>query len=225
MFYSPRIKRPAEKIPSVANTIFNVDLSAEIRKDLSKLTLKGLRSRLAPLLQLIRQIAEKEDVSPKTIAAHALQLISNESKDLSTSNFCKEIISKGTFADNSKIMSIDKSTFLNDLLEFCKQKYTSFRLICKSEDIIFPSYSKLAEYRKDAVLVNELTYVNHVHNATIGISLSYRRILFQSLLLLFQTLPPIVDSEFPLSVKIADGLDGSGCHQIYNHYQLNPTPS
>ena len=225
MFYSPRIKRPAEKIPPVANTIFNVDLSAEIRKDLSKLTLKGLRSRLAPLLQLIRQIAEKEDVSPKTIAAHALQLISNESKDLSTANFCKEIISKGTFADNSKIMSIDKSTFLLDPLEIGKQKYTSFRLICKSEDIIFPSYSKLAEYRKDAVLVNELTYVNNVHNVTIGISLSYRRILFQSLLRLFQSLPPIVDSEFPLSVKIADSLDGSGCHQIYNHYQLNPTPS
>ena len=122
-------------------------------------------------------------------------------------------------------MSIDKSTFLLDLLEIGKEKYTSFRLICKSEDIIFPSYSKLAEYRKDAVLVNELTYVNNVRNVTIGISLSYRKILFQSLSRLFQTLPPIVDSEFPLSVKITDGLDGSGCHQIYNQYQLNPNSS
>ena len=103
MFYSPRIKQPAEKLPSVDNTIFTVDLSAEIRKNLSKLTLKGLRTRLAPLLQLIRQISAKEDVA---MCAHALQLISNESKDLSTANFCKEIISKGTFADNSKIMSI-----------------------------------------------------------------------------------------------------------------------
>ena len=180
MFYSPRIERPAEKIPPVGNMIFTADLSAEIRKDLSKLTIKGLRSRLAPLLQLIRQIAEKEDVSAKTIAAHALQLISNETKDVSTANFCKEIIAKGTFANNSKIMSIDKSTFLLDLLEIGKEKYTSFRLLCKSEDIIFPSYCKLAEYRKDAVLVNELTYVNNVHNVTIGISLftdkSYSRV-------------------------------------------------
>ena len=153
MFYSPRVKRPAEKIPSVGNTIFTADLSAEIRKDLSKITLKGLRSRLAPLLQLIRQIVEKEDVCAKAIAAHTLPFISNESKDVSTANFCKEIIAKGTFADNSKIMSIDKSTFLLDLLEIGKEKYTSFLLICKSEDIIFPSYSKLAEYRKDAVLV------------------------------------------------------------------------
>ena len=177
---SPRIKQPTEKIPSVGNSIFTADLSAEIRKDISKLTLKGLRSRLAPLLQLIRQIAEKEDVSAKAISAHALQLISNESKDLSTANFCKEIIAKGTFADNSKTMPIDKSTFLLDLLEIGEAKYTSFRLICKSEDIIFPSYSKLVEYRKDAVLVNELTYVNNVHDVTIGsqylIEISYSRV-------------------------------------------------
>ena len=38
-------------------------------------------------------------------------------------------------------------------------KYTYFRLIWKSEDIIIPSYSKLADYRKDVVLVNELAYV------------------------------------------------------------------
>ena len=26
-------------------------------------------------------------------------------------------------------------------------------------------------------------------------------------------------------MKIADGIDGSGCHQIYNQYEINPTPS
>ena len=138
MFCSPRITRPTEKIHSVGNSIFTADLSAEIRKDISKLTLKGLRSRLAPLLQLIRQIAEKEDVSAKAIATHALQLLSNGSKDLSMANLCKEILAKGKFADNSKIMPIDKSTFLLDLLEIGKAEYTSFRLICKSDDIIFP---------------------------------------------------------------------------------------
>ena len=116
MFYSPRIERTAEKITPVCNMIFTADLSAEIRKDLSKLTIRGLRSRLAPLLRLIRQIAEKEDVSAKAIAAHTLPFISNESKDVSTANFCKEIIAKGTFANNSKIMSIDKSKSSNMLI-------------------------------------------------------------------------------------------------------------
>ena len=112
-----------------------------------------------------------------------------------------------------------------ELLEIGKRKYSSFRSICRSENIIFPSYSKLAEYRKDAVLVNELAYVHNDHNITIGIALSYRRILFQSLTRLFQTLSRLTNSDFPLSVKISDGLDGSGCHQIYNQYELNPTPT
>ena len=225
MFYTPIIEHPAKKRSSGDTTIFTADISAETRKPLSEVTLKGLRVRLAPLLKLINQIAEKEEVDAKTIAAYALQLISNESKDLSTANFCKEIIRRGTFADDSKIISVDKSTFLLDLLEIGKRKYSSFRSICRSENIIFPSYSKHAEYRKDAVLVNELAYVHNDHNITIGIALSYRRILFQSLTRLFQTLPRLTNSDFPLSVKISDGLDGSGCHQIYNQYELNPTPT
>ena len=44
------------------------------------------------------------------------------------------------------------------------------------------------------------------------------------MLRLFEILPPLNDSQFPLTIKIKDGLDGSGCHQIYNQYEINPTP-
>ena len=92
-----------EKIPSVGNTIFTGNLSAEIRKDLSKLTLKGLRCRLAPLLQLIRLIAEKEDDSAKAIAAHELQLISNESKDLSRQTSARKSLQRGHLQITQKL--------------------------------------------------------------------------------------------------------------------------
>lgn len=190
-------------------------MSIDVRKPLSELTLKGLRTRLAPLLKLINQIAENENVHTKIIAAYAFQLISNESKDLSTAKYCKEFISKGTFVENSKSMPLDKSTFLLDLLEIGKRKYTNFRRLCKSENITFPSYSKLALYRQNVILSNELTFVNNEKNITIGIAISYRSILIQSLRL-FETIPPIDESQFPLKFKIADGLDSSGCHQIYN---------
>ena len=62
-------------------------------------------------------------------------------------------------------------------------------------------------------------------NAAIGIAVSYKRILHHSLTRLFEKIPPLSDSQFPLTIKIADGLDGSGCHQIYNQFELNPTTS
>ena len=38
-----------------------------------------------------------------------------------------------------------------------------------------------------------------------------------------ETKRPLSHSQFPLTIKIADGFDGSGCHQIYNQYEFNPT--
>ena len=121
-------------------------------------------------------------------------------------------------------MPIDKSAFLLDLLEIGRRKYANFRRLCNSEQITFPSYSKLALYRHSITLTNELVFVHNEMNIAIGIAISYRNILHQSMLRLFEILPPLNDSQFPLTIKIADGLDGSGCHQIYNQYEINPTP-
>ena len=31
------------------------------------------------------------------------------------------------------------------------------------------------------------------------------------------------ETQFPLSIKISDGLDGSGSHQVYNQFQESPS--
>ena len=134
----------------------------ELIKPLSQLTLKALRTRLGPVLKIIYAFSLKEEVDTKIIAAYALMLLSNESRDVNTANVCKEIIATGTNANLSKIMPIDNSTFLLDILEIGKRKYTNFRCLCRSENITIPSYSRLAQYRNDVNLVNELTFVTNL---------------------------------------------------------------
>ena len=118
-------------------------------------------------------------------------------------------------------MSIPKATSLLDILEIGKRKYTDFRHPCKSENIQFPAYSKISQYRSDVILANEIGYFRNEIESIIGVGLSYRRILEQTVQRLFDTLPPIVESHYPLSIKVADGLDGSGSHQLYNQFEAN----
>ena len=155
--------------------IVEFDLSIEKRKPLSQLTLKALKTRLNPLLKLITSVATIEETDPKIIAANALMLISNESRDVNPSHVCKEIIRSGTFAIEAITMPIDKSAFLLDLLEIGRREYTNFRRLCKSEQTTFPSYSRL--YRHSITLTNELVFVHNEMNIAIGIAISYRNIL------------------------------------------------
>ena len=78
VIYSPIVEHPAKKTSSFDKTIFEDDLSSEIRKPLSELTLKGLRDKLSSLLNFINPIVEKQEVDSKTIAAYALQFVSNQ---------------------------------------------------------------------------------------------------------------------------------------------------
>ena len=70
--------------------IIETDISKEIRKPLSQLTIKGLRLRFLPLLNLIGAIEEKllQHTHSKIIAAYALKLISNESRHTNTVDVC-----------------------------------------------------------------------------------------------------------------------------------------
>ena len=81
LFYSFLPTSPPKKRLTEGKIIIESDLSLEPRKPLSQITLKGLRTRLSPLLILIETIASKEGVDSKTISAYALMLISNESRD------------------------------------------------------------------------------------------------------------------------------------------------
>ena len=220
LFHSLAPNLPHKKRISDEQIIFEADLSQDHRKPLSELTLKSVRLRLSSLLNLIEILAEKEQTTPTEIAAYALQLISNDKHDAKTACVCKEIISKGTYSPTS-IMPLEKSMFLLDLLEIGKRKYTDFRLLCKQEGLIFPQYAKLAEYRSDIVLSNELVYLQKAVSGNIGIAISYRSILRQTISRLVQTIPHIDASKYPLTFKVSDGLDGSGCYNEYNQLQDN----
>ena len=201
-------------------TIFHAEISKEVRKPLSLLTNKGLKVRLAPLINLIETLATKEGVDTKTIASYALQLVSSSSRDLKTASFCREIISKGSFGQH---FPIDKSAFLLDQLEIGKRKYIELRKLLKSENVHFPPYLDVAHYRTDITIANELQLLWNKCEYAIGIRIPYNRILQQTVSRLIDTLPEIKEDRFPLSMKISDGLDGSGSHQIYN--QLQPSSS
>ena len=85
LFYTFPSTRPLKKRIHDEKIIVEFDLSIEKRKPLSQLTLKALRTRLNPLLNLITSVTTIEETDPKIIAAYALMLISNESKDVNTS--------------------------------------------------------------------------------------------------------------------------------------------
>ena len=220
LFHSLAPNLPHKKRISDEQIIFEADLSQDNRKPLSELTLKSVRLRLSSLLNLIEILAEKEQTTPTEIAACALQMISNDKHDAKTACVCKEIISQGTYSPTS-IMPLEKSVFLLDLLKIGKRKYTDFRLLCKQEGLIFPQYVKLAEYPSDIVLSNELVYLQKAVSGNIGIAISYRSILRQIISRLVQTIPHIDASKYPLTFKVSDWLDGSGCYNEYNQLQDN----
>ena len=93
--------------------------------------------------------------------------------------------------------------------------------ISPQEGLIFPQYVELAEYGSDIVLSNELVYLQKAVSGNIGIGISYRSILRQTISRLVQTIPHIDESKYPLTFKVSDGLDGSGCHNEYNQLQDN----
>ena len=223
MMFCPLYANPQKKRKSGEDTIiFEANLSQDIRRSLSELTLKSLRLRLSPLLKLIDTLAVKEETTPKRIATLALQLLANEEHDQKTAGFCKELLINGTFAPTYQ-MPLEKSLFLLDFLEIGKRKYTDFRLLCKSEGLIFHPYAKLAEYRSEIVLSNELVYLQKPSVGNIGIGISYKILLKQTLSRLVQTIPDFQSGKYkyPLTFKVSDGLDGSGCHKVYNQIQEN----
>ena len=89
----------------------------------------------------------------------------------------------------------------------------------KSENCFLPSYKKVAFHRAEITLANELEYVHDSYNTTIGISISYRKFLKQTITRLQTTLTNLNTDKFPSILKVSDGLDGSGSHQVYNQLQ------
>ena len=116
-----------------------------IRKTLTQLSLKQIRIRLKELLKHIHKISEIENTPSKTIAAYALHLISNEDNDYDNASVCKNI-EEGTFGLKHNTLPLDKASYLLDMLEIGRLRYTVVRRLFLTENIQLPSYGKLSKH-------------------------------------------------------------------------------
>ena len=98
------------------------------RKSLESLSYKQQRALLSDLLEHIRASADAEYTSPTSIAAIALQLLSNEVDNRKEANVAKKIAYDGDFGNVVKSqISLEKSLFLLDALEIGKRKNSKLR--------------------------------------------------------------------------------------------------
>ena len=69
--------------------IIESDLSMEIRKPLSQITLKALETRMGPVLKITHSLFVKEEVDSKIIAAYALNVNLMNSEMLTPRKFAR----------------------------------------------------------------------------------------------------------------------------------------
>ena len=214
--------------PSIEHTI-NPSIPSEPKeksnsrlKPLFECTLKHQRNRMSNLLDSVREYAEIERILPKQVAALILQFISNDEKDYKVSHICQEIVETGTFASSKRELKHSSCSFLLDYLSLGRRKYAEFRRFMKSENVILTSYNKLSLFRSQVNLLNELQIVTSSMNHPIGITIPYRDILATTVLQLVEFDETLQSVLYPINVTITDGLDGSGCHRLYNQLQDHP---
>ena len=186
------------------------------RKHKLDITTESLTKQLSILIDHINFIAKRESVDAKKIATLSLEILAQREYDRKTTKVCKEIISTGTFAPSNCILVFDKAAALIDILEIGKRKYTQLRLICKPEGFIVPTYRKVSLYRHQVALSNDIEIVKNINNYPIGVAMNYSKILSFTTERLIEVIGPIQETHFPLNIEIADGLDGSGSHKVYN---------
>ena len=99
------------------------------RKILTDLSMQQQRHRLSIVLESIKELSITENTSEITIAALALQLLSNQTANQDIAKLCKSIVHDhypGKF-DNilKKELDVDKAVFFINFLEIGKRKYTT----------------------------------------------------------------------------------------------------
>ena len=135
------------------------------------------------------------------------------------------MIEEGTFGFKSNTLPLDKTSYLLDMLEIGRRNYTEVRRLFLTDNIHLPSFGKLSKHRCKVGLVNFFEFINYNYqdiSIPIGIGISYRKIVHQTTERLLGTISNSCEWRYPLKLIIADGLDGSGSHRIYN--QLTPHP-
>ena len=151
-----------------------------------------------------------------------LELISNKEYDRETSKVCNEIVKTGTFGSALNKTSIQTSSYLLDLLEIGACKYTQLKKLLKQENIIFPSYKIISQFRQEISLSHSVLFVNNPEGHSIGVTVPYYELVGLTIQRHLLNSSHIVEtSQYPISVRIADGLDGSGSHTSYNQVNSN----
>ncbi|KAI6646833.1 hypothetical protein LOD99_9162 [Oopsacas minuta] len=106
-----------EARPSKESTIvFEEDFSRVSRKQISELSNKGMRYRLANLILYLEAVAHREEVSPKMISSYLLLLYSQEEHDVCTANISKnDGFPTKRFISDAKIIfeEVDEERFLS----------------------------------------------------------------------------------------------------------------
>jgi len=88
------------------------------------------------------------------------------------------------------------------------------------DNIEFPTHIKLTAYRKTIHLLDQIEELHLKPYGLVGVYVQYPRIVHKTLVNLLDHLE-IKEVHYPLSVNIADGLDGAGSHKIYKQMQLS----
>ncbi|KAI6653932.1 hypothetical protein LOD99_3108 [Oopsacas minuta] len=197
---------------SQSTSVFEEDFSKPTRKPLRELSTKGLRSRLSSLLTHLEKVAVQENVSSKELSCYLMMLCSQTEYDFTTTKFCKEIIAKGSFGPVCNKLTCDKAAFLMDSLEIGKKKYIDLRRLLLS-DVQLPGYNRLATYRSQICLTNDIFSVDREHR--VGIAVSYKKLLTHTVnRILTASANEIPSASNPKRIRISDGLDGSGSHRV-----------
>ena len=187
-------------------------------KHLLDCTTKHQRSRMSELISNVKQFSERENMTPQTVSALLLQFFANDHKNTSVSEVCKEIVETGRFGNAATKIETQKCSFLLDFLALGRRKYTELRRFLKSEKIVLTSYGKLSLFRSKVNLVNEIRFIEKIPNCPVGVMVNYGDIVTQTVSQLLEHEYQL-QANFPLTVAITDGMDGSGCHRVYNQVQ------
>ena len=202
-WWNHEIPWQSRSIPNTSSVLVN----PKVRKNLFSLQLQQQRLRLSFLLEQVRETSTIEGSTPVEIAALVLQLLANESDNRKTAKIAKEIISSGGFSGiNLSYVPVDKALFLLDMLEMRRRKYTQLRQTLLTENIHFPSHSKVIDLRNILISRESIQLYPNPHQP-IGVQTPYYLQVQQTLERILTTLSPLNIEEFPLKFRIADGLD------------------
>ncbi|KAI6658662.1 Transposable element P transposase [Oopsacas minuta] len=123
-------------------------LSANHRKSIDYLTMQQRqRLRLTNILESVKALSIVENTSEIKIAALALQLLSNQTKQQEIAKVSKSVVYdkfSGQFGTLLKELDVTKTVFLVALLEIGRRKYTQLRHHLLSNDIRFPAYHRIS---------------------------------------------------------------------------------